>query len=67
MAAPLYDAPHMTSVHEIADQIYKSRTPVPIAGTPGFSFNQYVKDGAWRGDGARLLRALGDSLKDEAC
>jgi len=34
-----------TNVHEIADDIYRINTPVAVAGTGGFSFNQYlIKD-----------------------
>lgn len=31
-----------TNVHEIADGLYRINTPVRIAGTGGFSFNQYL-------------------------
>ena len=31
-----------TNIHEIAPGIYRINTPVAIAGTPGFSFNQYL-------------------------
>jgi flavorubredoxin len=31
-----------TNVHEVADGIYRIHTPVAVAGTDGFSFNQYL-------------------------
>jgi flavorubredoxin len=31
-----------TNVHEVADRIYRINTPMRIAGTDGFSFNQYL-------------------------
>jgi len=44
-----------TSVHEIADRIYRISTPTLAC----------MHGSAWRGDGAQLLRALADALERE--